>query len=122
MTARAIAMRTVMKESAKWRSGRRGERVVPTRPSGREGKMAKLLGDDECVATEREGDVMVPPAPASAFEVVEPQLALHVLVHALGAPTLLEDADHLLGAELAGNDHEREVRRLGLALGPLDDQ
>src|ERR1700722_509612 len=122
MMARASAMRTVMKESAKGRSGRRAERVVPTRPSGREGKMAKLLSDHEGVTTEREGDVVVPPAQAAAFEVVEPQLTLHVLVEAFRAPALLEDAHHLLGAELSGDRHQREVGGLGLALGPLDNE
>ena len=78
--------------------------------------MAKLLGDHEGVATEREGDVVVPPAPAAAFEMVEPQLPLHVLVETLGAPALLEDANHLLGAELSGDRRQREVGGLGLAL------
>src|SRR5271165_7134440 len=84
--------------------------------------MAKLLGDHEGVATEREGDVVVPSAPASSLEVVEAQLALHVLVDALGPPALLEDAHHLLGAELPGDRDQREVGGLGLGLGPFDDQ
>src|SRR5580658_11132056 len=122
MTARARAMRTETKESAKWRSGRRRERIVPTRPSGREGKKAKLLCDHEGVATERQGHVMLPSSPGTALEVIESQLPLQVLIDALGAPPLLENADHLLGAELPRDVYEREVRGLRLALGPLDDQ
>jgi len=49
-----------MKESAKWRSGRDLERVVAILPSSRGGKSADSLGDDEGVAAEDDGDVMVP--------------------------------------------------------------
>ena len=57
---RAMANRMVMKESSKWRSGRAGERTVSLRPSGRREKTPRALGDDECIATESNRDVVMP--------------------------------------------------------------
>src|SRR5438445_367100 len=87
--ARAIASRIVMKESSKWRSGRDSERTVAFLPSGRGGKTPHTFGDDERVAADRDGYMMMPAGEASAFEVVEPELALHVLVHSFRFPSLL---------------------------------
>ena len=55
----------------------------------------------EGVAAEHDAYVVVPPAKASTLEVVETELALQVLVRALGAPALSGDA------------HERVERRVG---------
>jgi hypothetical protein len=55
-----MARRAVMKESAKWRSGRNRERTVSTSPGGRGGKSADALGDNEGVAAEDDRDVVVP--------------------------------------------------------------
>ena len=84
----------------------------PTRPSGREGKWRSSRRSRRR-NSRAQGDMMVPPTPASAFEVIEPQLAFHVFVNALGPPTLLEDAHHLLGAQLPGDRNQREVGGFG---------
>ncbi len=55
-----MASLKVMKESAKWRSGREAERVVSHRPSGRGGETPHTFGDDERVAAESDRDVMMP--------------------------------------------------------------
>lgn len=47
--AAAMAMRIVASESSKWRSGRRADRVGLIRPSGRGGKSADALGNEEGV-------------------------------------------------------------------------
>jgi hypothetical protein len=115
MTARAMATRTVMKESVKCRSGRRCERSSRRAPRAVRGKKAKLLGDDEGVATEREGDVMIPSTPASTFEVVEPELPLQFLVDTLGAPHFgwALDAIEPLGREESGLSNQN--RNVGSA-------
>ena len=79
-----------MKESAKWRSGRDRERTVVTRPGGRGGKSADALSDHEGVAAQDDGNVMMPAREGPTFEMIEPELALEVLVHALSSPALLE--------------------------------
>jgi hypothetical protein len=71
-----MASLKVMKESEKWRSGRESERVVDHRPSGRGGKTPHTFGDDEHVAAESDGDVMMPAREPSALEVVETELPL----------------------------------------------
>jgi hypothetical protein len=80
---RAMKRRAVMKLSAKCRSGRERLRVVAQRPSGRGGKTPHAFSDDERVAAEGDGDVVVPAGEASSFEVVEPDLALQVFVDTL---------------------------------------
>src|ERR1019366_9893528 len=83
-SARAMASRMVVKESAKWRSGRERVRTSGTSPSGRGGKMPHSLSDDEGVAAECDRDVMMPAGETASLEVVESQLAFHFLVDALG--------------------------------------
>ena len=56
---RAMAMRAVMKESWKWRSGRERDLVFFQPPSGRGGKAPHTFGDDERVAAEDDGDVVM---------------------------------------------------------------
>src|SRR5258707_1473934 len=70
-SARAMARRNVVNESAKCRSGREGERTCSTRASGRGGKSADSLGDDERVATQHDGDVVMPAHEAASLEVIE---------------------------------------------------
>src|SRR5262245_47275055 len=57
---RAMASRIVANESSKWRSGRAVERVVFFLPSGRGGKMPRTFGNDERVAAEDDGDMVMP--------------------------------------------------------------
>ncbi len=64
-----------MKLSAKCLSGLELVRVVFHRPSGRGGETPHAFSDDERVAAEGNGDVVVPAGEAPAFEVVEPELS-----------------------------------------------
>ncbi len=67
-------------------------------PGDRGGKSADALGDDERVATEHDRDVMMPAWVRATLEVIETELALEVLVHALGPPAFLEGPHDLLGS------------------------
>src|SRR5579863_7009442 len=111
-----MARRAVMKESSKWRSCRALERIARTRPSARGGKMPQLLAEDERVAAENDGDVVIPAAEGSTFVVVQPQLALEILVHALGTPALLRGPHQLFSARRLAHPRERVVRRGLLAV------
>lgn len=111
-----------MKESTKCRSGRDRERMGFSIPSRRGGKTPHPFSNDERVAAQDDGDVMVPARERAAFEVVEPELALELLIRALGAPSFLDDANDLLLAHAAGHRREDELRRLILAIGPLDHE
>src|SRR5258708_38159415 len=66
--------------------------------------------------------MVVPAAEAAPLEVVEPKLALHLLVDGLGPPAFLERAHDLLGRHRARQRRERVLRRLLLTFGPLDEQ
>ena len=97
-----MAMRMVMNELAKWRSGRAFERTVSTTPrlpgsgsDGRGGKSALEFGHDERETAEYDRDVVVPAAVRPALEVVQAKLSLGVLVHALGPPPLLHTPHEL---------------------------
>src|SRR5271165_2530204 len=117
-----MASLTVMKESRKWRSGRARERMGLMAPSTRGGEMPHPFGNDERVAAEDDGDVVVPSGERTSLEVVEPELALHLFIDTLGAPSLLEDAYDLLLAQPASQRCEEELGGLFLAVGPLEDQ
>src|SRR6266542_5239008 len=119
---RAMDRRAVMKLSAKCRSGREQLRVVAQRPSGRGGKTLHAFSDDERVAAEGDGDVVVPAREASAFEVVEPELSLQILVDALGAPSLHDEPYELPLGDVRGQCREEVVGRLTLAVAPLDEK
>src|SRR6266536_776561 len=119
---RAMERRAVMKLSAKCRSGREVLRVVAQRPSGRGGKTLHAFGDDERVAAEGDGDVVVPAREASSFEVVEAELALQILVDTLGAPSLHDEPDELSLGDGLGQRREEVVGRLLLAVAPLDEE
>ena len=117
-----MARRAVMKESAKWRSGRDVDRVVRICAFGRGGKSAGAFSDHEGITAEDDGDVVVPADEGAALEVIEPQLALELLVSALDLPALLDRADDRLLAHAPTQRREEELRRLRLVLGPLDDE
>src|SRR5215211_5519838 len=85
---RAIASRTVMKLSGKCRSGREGVRPGVYRPSGRGGKTPHAFRNNERVAAEHDGDMVMPAFEAAAFVMVQPEFALEVFIRALGAPAL----------------------------------
>src|SRR6266542_6612303 len=118
---RAMASRIVISESLKWRSGRERERVVLRRADGRGGKGPPAFGDQEGVTGDDDADVVVPASIASAFEVIETEFTLGILIDALGAPALLDDEhDGLVRDALEG--HEVEVGGAELAVAPLADQ
>src|SRR5438552_12374042 len=118
-----MARRTVMNESAKWRSGRDALRTVFSRFSGRGGETPRLFGDDEGVAGERDRDMVLPAEEAATFEVVEAEFSLHVFVDPFGTPALLDDAyDALLAAPRWRQIDEIELGRFGLAVLPLHEQ
>ncbi|MBN2559519.1 MAG: hypothetical protein JXQ75_01125 [Phycisphaerae bacterium] len=115
-----------MNESAKCRSGLPRLRTVSTCFSGRGGKSADALGDDEGEASQGNGDVVVPSAEATPLEMIEAELALEVFVHPFGSPALVDDAHGLL----AGEATSRRVRqpedmilgRCGLTTFPFHEQ
>jgi hypothetical protein len=49
--------------------------------------MPHTFGDDERVAAEDDGDVVVPALEGAALEVVESELALELLVDSFGTPS-----------------------------------
>src|SRR5260221_2266994 len=122
MRPRATAMRKVMRESWKWRSGRARDRVVATRPSGLGGKTSGALGDEEGEAGERTTDVMWPAGVRASLEVVEAHLALEILVRPLGAPALLDATNQILPGHGSGERGEHVVLRWCARSGFLDDE
>lgn len=111
-----------MKLSVKCRSGRERERVVGQRPSGRGGKTPHTFSDDERVAAESDGDVVVPAVETSSLEVVESKFALEILVDALCSPSLHRDPNEALLRNALGQRREEVVGRLVLAVTPFDEQ
>src|SRR5690349_20510933 len=99
----------VMSESAKWRSGREGERTRGTLPSGRGGKSPRPLRHQKGVAAQDDRDVMVPAGEAAAFEVVEAELALELLVNPLCLVPLLDEPHDLLLGHATRQRREREL-------------
>jgi len=59
---------------------------------------------------------------APAFEVVETEFALEILVGAFGAPPLHHSADELPLGQSFGKSREEVVGRLRLVVAPLDEQ
>ncbi len=71
------------------------------------GETSHLLGGHERVAGEDDGDVVVPAGEGAALEVVEPELALEVLVRAFGSPPLLQGRNQLFATDVLGQRRER---------------
>src|ERR1700722_7390750 len=84
--------------------------------------MPQPLAEDERVAAENDGDMMIPAAEGTSFVVIQPEFALEVLVHALGAPAFFRDPYELLSARRLAHPRERVVRRGLLPVGPLDQE
>src|SRR5260221_841701 len=116
-----MASRAVANESSKWRAGRERVRESAMGPCCRGGKSADPLGDDERVATEHDRHVMMPPFEAATFEVIESELALQLLVNALGLPTLFDRANDLLLGHAMSELREIELRRFCIVFEPFDD-
>ena len=124
-----MAKRTVMKESGKCRSGRVVVRTVVTMRrfprggfSGRGGKSSGAFGNDEREANQHDGDMVVPAAEGAALVVVESQLSLGVLVHALGAPPLLDPPDQLTPGHGRRQRGRGEVGWSRFTVGPFHHQ
>src|SRR5512134_2364171 len=92
---RAIARRTVMKLSWKWRSGRERLRVVFQRPCGRGGETPRAFGNDERVAAENDRDMVVPAWKPSSLVVIDAELSFEVLIDPLRPPSLHHDSQEL---------------------------
>ena len=75
-----------------WRQRRTIANVQRGRLRG--GKLA--LESQETVSNRAERGVVVEAAPCAAFEMVEPDLALHLLVVALDAPSKFRETDQLV--------------------------
>src|SRR5262245_48223527 len=99
--------RSVAIEWGTWRSGRsggasgsvtsgKGRIFADGSGSRRRGAKSAPFGDQESVSGNADGGVMVEAAPASAFEMAEPDLLLELLVVALDAPAHHGDIDHAL--------------------------
>ena len=66
---------------------------------------------------------MVPAEEGATFEVIETELALHILVDALGAPALLDETDEALPTLAPRREiEEMKLGRLGLAVLPFHEQ
>src|ERR1700760_760388 len=111
----------VMKESTKWRSGRDAERIVALRDGRPGGESPRSFCNEEGEAAECDGDVVMPAAEPAALEVIESELAFEILVHALGAPALLDQV-HELDERHALVGGEMEVERLVFIVAPLTNQ
>ena len=81
-----------------------------------------MLGDEKGCAGQNDGDVVMPSGERASFEVVESELALEVLIHALGAPPFLEEQHNLFLAHALGERREVKLGRLGLGVGPVSDE
>ena len=74
--------------------------------------MPRAFGDDERVAAEDNGDVVMPAGKRASLEVVEAEFALEFLVGVLGSPASLESTNDALLAHASGQAGERELGRL----------
>ena len=117
-----MANRKVVKESAKWRSGRDSERVVSRLASAGGGKMPHSFSNDERIAAEDNSDVMMPSRERASLEMVESEFSLEFLVGLFGAPALLEDTNDLLLAHATRQRRQSKFGRLRLTARPLRDK
>src|SRR5215475_16229185 len=97
----------VLMEVGTWRSGRTGS--APRAEGGgyargadegarREGGMARPLRGQERVGGDAQAGVVVEPAPAAPFEVIQAQFVLELLVGALHSPAERGQADEGAGS------------------------
>ena len=84
--------------------------------------MPHPFGQDERVAAENDRDVMVPARKPPALIVIEAELALEILVRALGSPALHHHPYQLLLGQSLRERAEDVVGRLLLVVTPFDQQ
>src|SRR6476661_7471468 len=122
--------RTVAIEFGTCRSGRIGSTAGSVtfgkarrfEAPGATASRARPLGDQEAISRDAQRGVVVEAAPAAALVVPEPDFLLEILVVPLDPPAQLSQVDHLLEADLLRQGRQPVLRRLRLALGPLDQQ
>ena len=119
---RERASLAVLSESAKCRSGRERDLSAETLPSALGGKAPDAFGNQERKAAQDDRNMVVPTAIAPAFEMVEPELALQVLVNAFGPPALLEQTQKLFSRSVLVDGGDVEFVRCCFTFFPLDDQ
>src|SRR5579885_3604789 len=122
MSTMTMARRIEATESSKCRSGRSAERVVALRPSGLGGESPRTFGDHERVAGEDAADVVLPAAVRAAFEMIEAELALHVFIRPLDAPTLFDSTHKLLATHALGERREHVMCGWRVLVGPFDHE
>jgi hypothetical protein len=61
-------------------------------------------------------------APSASLELPQSNLLLELLIVALDAPAQFGDVDQAIEGDIVGKGREPVFGRLGLALGPLDQQ
>src|SRR3990170_3962453 len=66
--------------------------------------------------------MVVEPTPTPAFEVIQPELVLELLVVALDPPAELGEPDELRDRRVGWQGGEPALGRRGRAFGPLDEQ
>src|ERR1700750_2378618 len=80
------------------------------------------LGNQEAVGGDAQGGVVVEAAPASAFEVAEPEFLLELLVVALDAPAQLRNVDQTFEGDVGWQGREPVFGRLLLAFRPFEQE
>jgi len=90
--------------------------------SGRGGKALERERSATKNANQHDGDMVVPAAEGAAFVVIESQFSLGVLVHALGAPSLLDPPDELTPGHGCRQRGRGEVGWSRFTIGPFHDQ
>src|SRR3954466_11115153 len=90
--------------------------------TGAGGEKSRPLGDQKAISRDAQRGVMVEAAPAAAPAVPEPDFLLEILGLPLEAPAQLSQVDQIGEAGLLGQGRQPVLRRLRLALGPLDQQ
>ena len=84
--------------------------------------VSQPLGQQEAIGGDAQAGVMMKAPPASALVVAQAEILLEVLVVTLDAPTHLGFKHHALQRHVLGQRAEPVFERLGIALGPLDEQ
>src|SRR2546422_1061724 len=86
------------------------------------GEMREPLGGEECVRRDAERGVMMEAAPAPAFEVIQPQLVLELLVVPLDAPAQHRQADQVDRGRRRWQRGEPILDRRSFPPRPFDEQ
>src|SRR6202040_323581 len=80
------------------------------------------LGEQEAIGRDAQRSVMMEATPSAPFIVTKPDLLLEFLIIALDTPAQLGKVDEAAEADVCRQRREPVFGRLGLAMGPLDQQ